>query len=261
MTGLRERILLSLSRPPQSDDYLSSDDGMHVDNALDLLLAQFGRGILDEIRGKDVLDCGCGYGKHAVAYLRSGARHVTAVDIGPDNIAHTRALAEEQGLASRVSAVLADAARLELEPDSIDTVVSVNTFEHFMDAEGVLSCCRRPLRRGGKFVITFGPPWLHPYGSHMHFFTKLPWVHLLFPERVVMGVRANFRDDGATRYGDVEGGLGRMTVRRFEELSRKAGYAVERLDLRAIKGIDVLTWLPVLRELLTNRVNCILVKP
>jgi ubiquinone/menaquinone biosynthesis C-methylase UbiE len=259
--GIADRVLLSLSRPPQGRDYFQSDDCVQVDNALDLLLDQFGPGILDDIRGKDVLDCGCGYGKHAVAYLRSGARHVTAVDIGPENIAHTRALVKEHGLESGVTAVLADAAEIRLEPETVDTVITVNTFEHFMNPEGVLSACHRPLRRGGKFVITFGPPWLHPFGSHMHYFTKLPWVHLLFPERVVMQVRSSFRDDGARRYGEVEGGLNQMTVRRFKNLAREAGYAIERLDLRAIKGIDVLTRLPLAGELLTNRVNCILVKP
>ena len=37
--------------------------------------------------------------------------------------------------------------------------------------------------------------------------TKLPWVNLLFPERVVLAVRSRYRTDGATRYEDCGGGL------------------------------------------------------
>ena len=60
---------------------------------------------------------------------------------------------------------------------------------HFGDPAGVLDLMRGLVNVQGRLMITFGPPWLAPYGAHMHFFTKLPWVHLLFSEQTVLRVR------------------------------------------------------------------------
>lgn len=47
-----------------------------------------------DLRGKRVLDIGCGSGLHALAALRLGAREVVAVDIDADSVATTRQLLE-----------------------------------------------------------------------------------------------------------------------------------------------------------------------
>ena len=84
---------------------------------------------------------------------------------------------------------------------------------------------------------------------------------MLFSERMVTKVRERFRTDGAQRYGDVEGGLNQMTVRRFNGIVRHSGMRLEHFELRAIRRKDFLTRLPLVREFFTNRVNCILRKP
>ena len=33
------------------------------------------------------------------------------------------------------------------------------------------------------FAVAFGPPWKAPYGGGVD--SKLPWAHLVFPERVI----------------------------------------------------------------------------
>lgn len=108
-------------------------------------------------------------------------------------------------------------------------------------------------------MITFGCPWFSPYGSHMHFFCKLPWVNLIFPERTVMRVRSLYRNDGAMRYEDVESGLNKMSVAKFERIIANAGMRVLFRRYTGVKGYDFLTRLPVLRELFVNRIDCALV--
>ena len=171
--SLTERLLLSLSRSPGAPDYHLSDDDVGVNNALDLLHAQFGPDFSDRhVRGKAVLDYGCGYGKQAVAYLLHGAAHVTSVDIRKDNILHAEALAAECRVSSRLSLVLGDVDDVELPRDAFDTAITSDAFEHFADPEGVLRVCRRALKPGGHLVITFGDPSYHFYGCHMQFFTE-----------------------------------------------------------------------------------------
>ena len=143
-------------------------------------------------------------------------------------------------------------------PGTFDVILSSFTVEHFADPAGVLAEMRAALAPGGRLLVTFGPPWLAPSGSHMHFFTPVPWVHLLFAERTVMAVRARYRADGARRYEEVESGLNRMTVGRFERLAASAGLRMERRRYDCVKGIRVLGRAPLLRELFINNVACVL---
>lgn len=56
-----------------------------------------------DLAGRRVLDFGCGSGILAIAALRLGARAATAVDIDPQALAATRANAERNGVASRLT--------------------------------------------------------------------------------------------------------------------------------------------------------------
>ena len=54
--------------------------------------------------------------------------------------------------------------------------------EHFPEPEETLKEMISALTPEGRLFITFGNPWFSPYGSHMQFFTKVPWVNILFSE-------------------------------------------------------------------------------
>jgi hypothetical protein len=112
----------------------------------------------------------------------------------------------------------------------------------------------------GRLILTWAEPWFSHSGSHMNFFTRVPWVNLLFPERSVMLVRSLYRDDGATTYETcgLGGGLNRMTVKRFEQIVRQSGMQVERIRNHATRRLPLVTKLPVLRELLTSACTVIL---
>lgn len=93
------------------------------------------------------------------------------------------------------------------------------------------------------------------------FFCRLPWINLLFSEKTVMTVRSRYRGDGALRYEDVESGLNKMSLRRFERLLESSRFRIEWIRYRGVKGQDWVRRFPVLRELLTNHVTCSLIRP
>ena len=253
---LGERMLLALSRPPGSADYQTVTADWRRNDPLSLLQAQF-PDLLQRVAGKRVLDYGCGAGHQVVALAQRGAAHVTGLDTSPPALRAARQLASEAGVGRRVELVAALDERLR---DAFDVIVSQNAMEHFPDPASTLAAMAMLLKPGGVILMTFGPPWFAPYGHHMFFFTKMPWVNLLFSERTVMRVRSLFRSDGATRYEDVAEGLNRMSVRKFEGLVARSGLEMRHRHYRCVKRLDFLARVPLARELFINHISCVLAR-
>lgn len=173
------------------------------------LQALLGDEFLKQVRGKTVLDFGCGEGAEAIDLARFGARRVIGLDIRDDLLNTATERAREAGVGD-----ICCFTRQTDEP--VDLVISIDAFEHFDDPAGILRIMDSLLKPQGEVMISFGPTWYHPLGGHL--FSVFPWAHLLFSERALLRWRSAFRSDGATRFSEVEGGLNQMTIRRFEKI-------------------------------------------
>jgi len=252
---LGERILLALSRVPGSEDYLAARDEHNTDEAPLALLKRVYPHYMNIITGRSVVDFGCGQGSQTIAIARKGASRVVGVDSNPRTLAKARHRLSETDLQDKVSFV--DKLPAEVK-GQFDIVISQNSMEHFPDPVAVLGEMLSALKENGSLLITFGPPWYAPYGSHMHFFTKVPWLNIWFSEKTIMTVRSHFRDDGARKYEDVESGLNRMTVRKFENIVRDAGLRVVYKKYECVKRFDFLGKIPFVRELFINHITSVL---
>lgn len=252
--SVSERLLLRLSRKPDSRDYPEGRAEWTPENALSLLCRVF-PSFLYSIRGMDILDYGCGIGNQAAALASKGAKYVLGIDSNRKALDAARALIRETKVQEQVEL----AAELDASCHSrFDIVISQNSMEHFPRPAAALEEMKSALKPSGRVFVTFGPPWLAPYGSHMHFFTKVPWVNLLFAERTVMSVRKHFRQDGASRYEEVESGLNRMTVAKFESLLSNSGLNVSYRRYDCVRDLRFLGKIPGLRELFINHISCVL---
>lgn len=250
-------VLAALSRRPGASDYSTGCVHWTLESALTPLRREF-PGFDSLVRGKRVADFGCGTGFQAVALALQGCS-VLGIDINARWLDAARRRAAAAAVPPH-QLCFTDRVRSS-DRETCDVVVSLNSFEHFPDPDGALTEMTSILRPGGLLLITFGPPWFAPYGSHMHFFTRLPWVNLLFSEAAVMQVRQRYRPDGALSYEQVESGLNRMTVGQFEELVMRSGLTLEHRAYRGIRGFNLLTRIPMLRELFTTNVAVILRRP
>ncbi len=223
-----------------------------------------------DYRGKDVLEIGCGTGDLSIALAKAGAKRVIGVDIDRGRIEAATRKAGEEGVASIVSFHAADFVHDCMPMSPVDLVFSENAFEHILSPSECLGKVYACLRAGGVLATRFGPLWLSPYGAHAWEFTRLPWVHLLFPERVVLRVRAELYrpDDPATRYEDVQGHLNRMTVSRFTALASARGFRIAALRANPSLDAGPLKWVnglvnavPPLRELGAHVLLAVLEKP
>ena len=185
------------------------------------------------LKDRSVIDIGCGYGDLAIVVAKAGARRVVGVDVDQDWIATARRNAAAEGV-GKVAAFECSDFVDDFNPDEpFDFAFSQNGFEHILDPVCCLMRAQDCLTPGGVLATMFGPLWNSPYGAHTRSYTPVPWVHFLFPEKVVLRVRAErYRpDDPAERYEDVRGHLNRMTVKRFRRCVIRAGFRVETMRL------------------------------
>jgi 2-polyprenyl-3-methyl-5-hydroxy-6-metoxy-1,4-benzoquinol methylase len=190
-----------------------------------------------KIEGARVLDVGCGHGDLSIGLALAGAGKVVGIDQDPSRIEGASAQATKEGVADRVRFRCLDFVLDHAPEGEFDYVFSIGTFEHIPEPLAALERIRDCLRPGGGLLARFGPLWWSPYGAHMWDFTRFPWVHALFPERVVLRVREEvFRpDERVERYEDIVGRLNRMTVGKFRRLAERAGFRIRKFRVNPEK--------------------------
>lgn len=252
-----ERILLSFSRAPRNSDYSDNESGASIDHALSLLNRVYSNfEVL--VSGKRVADFGCGTGDQSIALVKKHDCTVVAVDSNPKTLRTAIENARMHNVPShRLSFVESISPEMK---GTFDVVISQNSFEHFSDPVQVLGQMIDLVKDSGVLLLTFGPPWFAPYGSHMQFFCRVPWVNVLFSESAVMRARSHFRSDGAKRYEDVESGLNKMTLRKFESIVSSCGLRAVYRKYECVKGMNWLAKLPGLREFFVNHVTVTLLR-
>ena len=129
----------------------------HYEAQLLARIAPLGAGDFD---GRDVLDAGCGMGRHALFAARYGARSVLAVDSASLAVHAAHEL-------------LADVPRVRVERRSIyelplkrafDLVLAVDVLHHLQDPRLALEKLGETLRRGGRLIA-----WLQGYEENEGF--------------------------------------------------------------------------------------------
>ena len=253
------RLLRAVTPPPPPPDYVrqfASDDHESTRRFLGRLPLWL------DFEGKSVLDVGAGTGDLVIELARRGAGPVVGLELrakGDDalEIGGERLAAEPEDVRSRVDLRLYGGDLSELPPgEAFDVVVSKDCFEHYLDSEGMVRGMRERLRPGGLLVVGFGPLWKAPYGGHID--ARLPWAHLIFPERLVFEEYNRVRPGRSNRrYEDI--GVARMTLSRFKRLMGDSGleclyFKTNASDHPAVRVMSALARIPLLRELFTTNV-------
>ena len=137
----------------------------HDANPLPALEAPHVREALGEVHGCDVLDLGCGTGRHTAWLAEAGAR-VTAVDFSTKMLEQAR----RKVPAAEVRFVVHDLHDpLPLEDASFDAVVSGLVLEHLGDLDGFFRETHRVLRPGGRAVVSAMHPAMFLRDSRARF--------------------------------------------------------------------------------------------
>ena len=194
----------------------------HDVNPLPALEEPHVREALGDVGGCDIVDLGCGTGRHTEWLARAGAR-VTAVDFSQKMLERAR----RKVSAAEVHFVLHDLHDpLPLENASFDAVVSGLVLEHLRDPDGFFREARRVLRPRGRAVVSAMHPAMFLRDSRARF-TDPDTGQVVAPgslphrlgDFVMAAVRAGFTLDGVDEYApDAE------FVMRFPRAERYLGW-------------------------------------
>lgn len=105
--------------------------------------------LLDDVRGKTVVDLGCGTGENLIPLVERGAR-VVGMDISPDLIAIAQKRLNDANLHASVSA--GDAYNTGLPDESVDVIFCAALIHH-LDIKLARDEMWRILRKGGVIIL------------------------------------------------------------------------------------------------------------
>lgn len=107
--------------------------------------------LLGDVRGRDVLEYGCGDGLNTVVLARRGAR-LKSLDISPELIEVARRRMSANDIHADVEFIVGSAHDLPLPDESVDVVFGIAILHH-LDLALSAREVRRVLRKGGRAIF------------------------------------------------------------------------------------------------------------
>jgi ubiquinone/menaquinone biosynthesis C-methylase UbiE len=133
---IRQDIIARYSNPP-ADTFYPLEYAYHL---------------LGDVRGKTVLDYGCGAGENTVLAASRGAQ-VIGVDISPELIELAEKRLEAHDLAENAEFRIGSAHELPLEDESVDVVLGIAILHH-LDLKLASKEVFRVLKKGGRAIFS-----------------------------------------------------------------------------------------------------------
>jgi 2-polyprenyl-3-methyl-5-hydroxy-6-metoxy-1,4-benzoquinol methylase len=264
LSGLRERVDYRILRLLVTDRYKATEAELDEQAARSAFSVDDAHAYLEKVRdvyfdGRlpvrpdlSYLDIGAGMGRLAIGLAAAGARDVTGIEIVPRHVAEAERVAGALPPESRPRFVNADIH--DWAPaKQYDVIFVLGALEHIHDPGKLLQVLPRLLAPGGRAFVSH-EPFEGPFGDHMSQFFRvpIPWRGLLFSERAILRLRAEYfrPTDRATRYGEIVGGLNQMSFRSYLGLVRAAGLDVvshnfnpQLKHYRKLRPLYPLSWL------------------
>ena len=126
--------------------------------------------MLPDLKGKAILDIGCGMGQHARQYADMGAKSVLGIDISEKMLAYARVHNGGENITYRCMAM----EELEAIDGQFDLVTSSLAFDYVEDFEGLMDAIHRRLKPGGELVFSMSHPIVTAWDGVYDRYTRTP---------------------------------------------------------------------------------------
>ncbi|GGE13032.1 hypothetical protein GCM10011529_19280 [Polymorphobacter glacialis] len=209
----------------------TKDRSIVFENHLDSTFEYWRRfGGVPPLKGKRVLDFGCGTGGMVQRLIDNGAAEVVGVDISEYAVAYGAERLAPYG--DRVKMYAADIRTLDV--GSFDVIVSQNTLEHVMPLGEVTRAVADRAKPGADMYFGFSPLWYSPFGHHGYPITRLPWHHLIFGDKAVLDA---MEATSGKRYADAfDAGFNKATPDDFEAMFKTLPADIVSLRRNIVTG-------------------------
>ncbi len=199
------------------------------------------------LRGKKVVDAGCGPGVYTLVMADAYGAKVTAVDIESDCVDLTREMCKKRSLA--VETKIDDVRNLTLPSDAYDTVVCVGVVYH----TGVpLDCLRsfyRVLKSGGECYVSLIRRSLLTDTQYVLFniYHRLPSLVQKLSYNMILGlakIAVACSRKGGSRFHDVSVGVHTAIYCPFQQVEADEGWCnrlkeVGFVDVRKVRSWNI----------------------
>lgn len=112
---------------------------------------------LEPIRGRSLLDAGCGGGRYAIPAAKAGASEVLGVDFSEAMLELARRKAAAEGVSDVCRFVSGDLLTYPLPEKGFDYSIAIGLFDYQRDPDAVLRALARATRQ--RIFVTFPKRW------------------------------------------------------------------------------------------------------
>jgi 2-polyprenyl-3-methyl-5-hydroxy-6-metoxy-1,4-benzoquinol methylase len=196
------------------------------------------------LKGKVVLDYGCGNGAQTVEFAADGCK-VFAVDVDRQDLDTFDHHLRQEGITS-IEVKHYDGVTLPLAGASVDVVVSYEVLEHVGEEAQALQEWHRVLRGGGDLIITVPNKWWI-FETHGAYLPLLPWHRVPFFSWLPRRLHGRFAKARIYRKPDI---VQALTSHSFNVL--EAAYVTAPMDVVRIPWLKRLLRAIVFRGDLTS---------
>ena len=217
-----------------------------------------------DLKGKVMLDAGCGPGGKTVYFSEQGVQSIIGLDLDPERIQYAKEFA-----ASRKTDfpqfIVGNLAALPFADDHFDVIFLNDVVEHIERPILIQAFreCKRVLKPGGRICLEF-PPWTGFDAAHLYDYIHIPWCQVFFSDRTLLNVLNKLAPDVGTvssvKYAQHYKELNKITIREFKKMVREMEFKVIRIDLVILLKLQILKYVPFFNQYLTRRVLAVLSK-
>ena len=215
-------------------------------------------------KNKSILDFGCGYGSLCVDIAKSGASSVTGIDLSKKllNFARENLNTNYNTCSEKIIFEEKDLLKDKFNK-KFDIIVTKDTFEHSLNLPNILNRFYDLLNDDGKAYIGFGPLYNSFNGDHGRTQLKFPWMHVIFPEKIIINRYNKKNSNKIKRIEDL--GLSKYSFKDYKKIFSESKFDIDcfitnQSDHPVGKAFNILSKINFLEEYFTFNIYCILKK-
>jgi len=220
------------------------------------------------VANKVVLEIGCGYGGNLQYFLNLGAAYIYGIEYDKTRFKYCKNILMEKVNNKNFRILNLDARFMKgLENNYFDIIVSDATIEHILDLYKVFDEIYRVLKTGGYAYISTSPIWFTRNGGHLKRYIPIPWIHLIFPDKIILGIlKLQKKNKDFPKYAieniiDIYENAGKLSLKKLRNLIKNSDLTLVKFNNYTKSKIKkLLIKLPYVKEFFSGNISIVLKK-